>query len=216
MAPQRDGSFLDDEAAPHAGDDSAVIAGSLHDPEQFALLYQRHAPRLYRYVARRLGPQIADDIVAEVFLHAFRQRAGYDAGYPDARPWLYGIATRLVGRHRRAEIRQYRALERTGVDQVAESFTDAVDARVSAACEYRRLAGALAALPAAYRDALLLVAWAGLSYDEAALTLGVPVGTVRSRLSRARARLRRQLEAEADDGASGQVSGSLRQTRVEL
>jgi RNA polymerase sigma factor (sigma-70 family) len=161
------------------GDDAAVIASSLEDPERFALLFERHAPRLYRYVARRLGPQIADDIVAEVFLHAFRQRARYDAGYPDARPWLYGIATRLVGRHRRAEIRQYRALERTGVDQVAESFTDAVDARVSAASQYQRLAGALADLPAAYRDAPLLVAWGGLTYDEAALTLGVPVGTVR-------------------------------------
>jgi RNA polymerase sigma factor (sigma-70 family) len=197
-------------------DDAAVIAGSLADPEQFAVLFQRHAPRLYRYVARRIGPEVAEDVVAETFLHAFRQRAGYRGDCPDATPWLYGIATRLVGRHRRAEIRQYRALARTGVDQVAESFTDAVDARVSAAGQYRQVAGELAALPAAYRDALLLVAWGELSYEEAALTLGVPVGTVRSRLSRARARLRKQLDREPAGGAREQVSESLRQSRVEL
>jgi RNA polymerase sigma factor (sigma-70 family) len=197
-------------------DDAAVIASSLADPEQFAVLFERHAQRLYRYVARRLGRDVAEDVVAETFLHAFRQRANYHGDCPDARPWLYGIATRLVGRHRRAEIRQYRALARSGVDLVAESFTEAVEARVSAAWQYRRLAAELAALPAAYRDALLLVSWGELTYDEAALTLGVPVGTVRSRLSRARARLRRQLEREPADGAREQASESLRQPRVEL
>jgi len=197
-------------------DDAAVIASSLADPDQFAVLFERHAPLLYRYVARRLGRDVAEDVVAETFLHAFRQRASYHSDCPDARPWLYGIATRLVGRHRRAEIRQYRALARTGVDQVAESFTEAVEARVSAAWQCRRLAAELAALPAAYRDVLLLVAWAELTYDEAALTLGVPVGTVRSRLSRARARLRKQLGREPAGGAHEQVSGSLPHPRVEL
>ena len=108
---------------------------------------------------RRLGPDAADDVVAETFLLAFRQRDRYDLGRPDARPWLYGIATNLISRHRRAEIRQYRALARTGTDPVTEPFTDRVDARVSADAASTRLAAALARLPSAHRDTLLLMAW---------------------------------------------------------
>lgn len=181
-------------------DDAAVIQLSRHEPEQFTLLFRRHAPHIQRYVARRLGPDAADDIVAETFLLAFRQRDRYDQSRPDARPWLYGIATNLIGRHRRAEIRLYRALARTGADPVAEPFTDRVDDRVSATTSARRLAAALARLSAEYRDTLLLVVWGDLSYDEAAAALGVPVGTVRSRLSRARSRLRRTL-GEANPAA---------------
>ncbi|HZR54173.1 MAG TPA: RNA polymerase sigma factor [Streptosporangiaceae bacterium] len=181
-------------------DDAAVIQLSRHEPEQFTMLFRRHAPHIQRYVARRLGPDAADDIVAETFLLAFRQRDRYDQSRPDARPWLYGIATNLIGRHRRAEIRLYRALARTGADPVAEPFTDRVDDRVSANTTARRLATALARLSAEYRDTLLLVVWGDLSYDEAAAALGVPVGTVRSRLSRARSRLRRTL-GEANPAA---------------
>jgi RNA polymerase sigma factor (sigma-70 family) len=223
MAAQSSTGPPDDQATQFADNDAAIIARSLDDPEQFAVLFRRHAPRLYRYAARRLGPDLADDVVADTFLHAFRQRASYRSDYPDARPWLYGIATRLIGRNRRAEIRQYRALARTGVDVVADSFAEVVDARISAAGEYRRLAGVLAGLPAAYRDALLLIAWGQLTYEQAAVTLGVPVGTVRSRLSRARARLRAELggDEEADarpaaTGASTQVGQSRLTTRVEL
>jgi RNA polymerase sigma-70 factor (ECF subfamily) len=148
---------------------------------------------LHRYVARRLGSDVAEDIVAEVFLTAFRQRHRYQPSQPDARPWLYGIATNLIGRHRRAEVRMYRALARTGADPVTEPFTDEVEARVTAAGTARPLAAALARLPAAHRNALLLVAWGDLTYEQAATSLGVPVGTVRSRISRARARLRQAL-----------------------
>jgi RNA polymerase sigma-70 factor (ECF subfamily) len=174
-------------------DDAAIIQLSRYEPEQFAILFRRHAPCIQRYVVRRLGPDDADDVVAETFLLAFGQRAGYDPARGDARPWLYGIATNLIGRHRRAEIRQYRAFARTGADPVTEPFTEQVDARVSADAAGRRLADALAGLPVAHRDTLLLVAWGDLSYEEAATALGVPVGTVRSRLSRARSRLRRTL-----------------------
>jgi len=177
------------------GDDATVIARSLEDPEQFAVVFRRHAPDIRRYVVRRLGPGAADDVVAETFLTAFRLRSRYSRDRPDARPWLYGIATNLVGRHRRAEVRQYRALARTGLDPVTESFADRADARVSAGAESRRLAAALAGLPAGHRNALLLVAWGDLSYEQAAAALGVPVGTVRSRISRARARLRQALGA---------------------
>lgn len=182
------------QAGPDAdADDATVILFSRHEPEHFTVLFRRHAPHIQRYVVRRLGPDAADDIVAETFLLAFRQRDRYDPARADARPWLYGIATNLIGRHRRAEIRLYRALARTGADPVTESFTDRVDDRVSAGHASRQLAAALARLPAESRDTLLLAAWSGLSYEEIATALGVPVGTVRSRLSRARGKLRHAL-----------------------
>jgi RNA polymerase sigma factor (sigma-70 family) len=174
-------------------DDAAVMQLSRHEPEHFTVLFRRHAPHIHRYVVRRLGPDAADDIVAETFLLAFRQRDSYDQTRADARPWLYGIATNLIGRHRRAETRLYRALARTGTDPVMEAFTDRVDDRVSASTASRQVAAALARLPKELRDTLLLVAWGDLSYEEVATALGIPVGTVRSRVSRARSKLRRTL-----------------------
>jgi len=180
-------------------DDAMVIALSRHDPEQFTELFRRHAPHIQRYVVRRLGPDQADDIVAETFLQAFRQRERYDQERTDARPWLYGIATNLIGHHRRSEIRQYRALARQRsismrADPVTEPFTDRVDNRVSASTDSQHLAAALAAMSRDLRDTLLLTAWGDLTYDEVAAALGVPVGTVRSRLSRARSKLRKTME----------------------
>ena len=181
--------------------DAALIELSRHEPEEFTELFRRHAPYIQRYVTRRLGLALsngttADDIVAETFLLAFRQRDKYDPSRADARPWLYGISTNLIGRHRRSEIRLYRALARTGTDPVTEPFTDRVDERVSADMASRGLAAALARLSADSRDTLLLAAWSDLSYEEIALALGVPVGTVRSRLSRARSKLRTILPQE--------------------
>jgi RNA polymerase sigma factor (sigma-70 family) len=168
----------------HHADDAAVIRLAWHEPEHFAVLFRRHAPEIQRYVVRRIGTDAADDVVAETFLTAFRQLGQYDLGRPDARPWLYGIATNLIGRHRRSEVRQYRALARTGADPVTEPFTDRVDAIVSANRAARPLAAALARLPAGHRDVLLLMVWGGLTYEQAALALGIPVGTVRSRMHR--------------------------------
>jgi len=175
------------------GGDAAVIRESLADPERFAILVRRHAPAIQRYVTRRIGAEPAEDLVAETFLVAFRQRAGYADDGRDCLPWLYGIATRLVHRHWRSEASQLRLLARTGTDPVTEPFTDRVDAAVSAGSAKSRLAGALARLPASQRDALLLLVWAELSYDQIATATGVPMGTVQSRISRARQRLRRQL-----------------------
>ena len=174
-------------------DDAAIMQLSRDEPEHFTALFRRHAPYIQRYVVRRIGQDAADDIVAETFLLAFRQRHSYDQTRVDARPWLYGIATNLIGRHRRAEIRLYRALARTGTDPVTESFTDRIDDRVSASMASRRLAATLARLSDELRDTLLLVAWGDLSYDETATALGVPIGTVRSRMSRVRSTLRRSL-----------------------
>jgi len=173
-------------------DDATLIALSVAEPEAFAVIFDRHATEIHRYAARRLGDSIAEDVVAETFLVAFRRRGRYDPAYPNARPWLYGIATNMISRHRQAEVRLYRALARTGVDPVVASPADDV-ARVSAAGERRALAAALARLSVADRNTLLLVAWGELSYGQAASALRVPVGTVRSRLNRARRKVREAL-----------------------
>jgi RNA polymerase sigma-70 factor (ECF subfamily) len=181
------------EAGASADTDADVIQLSRHEPDHFTVLFRRHAPYIQRYVVRRLGQDAADDIVAETFMLAFCQREAYDLSRANARPWLYGIATNLIGRHRRAETGLYRALARTGADPVAESFTDRVDDRISACMAGRRLAVGLARLSEELRDTLLLVAWGDLSYEETATALGIPLGTVRSRISRARSKLRRTL-----------------------
>lgn len=164
-----------------------------HESERFGTLFVRHAPELKRYVVRRLGLEPADDIVAETFAVALQRLESYDRNLGDERAWLYGIATNLIGRHRRREIGLYKALSRTGADPVIEPFTDEVERRVAAGGARRRLAKALAGLSGKHRDTLLLVIWAELTYEEAAAALGVPVGTVRSRVNRARNKLRRVL-----------------------
>jgi RNA polymerase sigma factor (sigma-70 family) len=177
-------------------DDADLITESCRVPELFGAVFDRHAKVIYGYIARRLGRDAADDLLAETFLVAFRQRASYDPDQPSARPWLYGIATRLISRRRREEVRFFRAIARSGVDPaadpVAEPVADAGVRRADAQTLHGRLAGALAVLSTAERDALLLVA-DGLSYQEAALALGVPPGTFSSRLARARRTVRKEL-----------------------
>ncbi|SEG64773.1 RNA polymerase sigma-70 factor, ECF subfamily [Nonomuraea solani] len=178
-----------------AGADGGVVGGGLsrYESERVGSLFVQHAPELKRYVVRRLGLEPADDIVAETFAVALQRLDSYDGRLGDERSWLYGIATNLIGRHRRREIGLYRALSRTGADSVIEPFTDEVDRRVAADGVSRRLAKALGGLSQKHRDTLLLVTWTELTYEEAAVALGVPVGTVRSRVNRARSRLRRVL-----------------------
>ncbi|MCT2547803.1 MULTISPECIES: RNA polymerase sigma factor [Streptomyces] len=171
-------------------DDAEVIAQSLEEPEIFAGLYDRHAPDIHRYAARRLGEGAADDITADTFLVAFRSRRRFDRSRSSARPWLYGIAANLIGKHRRSEERGLRALARTGQDPVAASWSDRCDDRIAAQAP---LAAALAALSPGDRHVLLLVAWADLGYQEVAQALGIPLGTVRSRLNRARRKVREAL-----------------------
>lgn len=183
---------MDGSVQPDADGDAELIARSVTDPECFGVVFDRHAPAIFRYVTRRLGPDTAQDLVAETFLAAFGQRHQYDCGRQDARPWLYGIATNLIGRHRRDEVRFFRAIARTGVDPAAEPVADQVIRRVSADAVGRQLAAAVAGLPQHQRDVLLLAA-SGLSYEEAAVALGIPAGTVSSRLVRARAKVRKAL-----------------------
>ncbi|MFJ7969263.1 RNA polymerase sigma factor [Streptomyces sp. NPDC096324] len=178
--------------------DASVIERSFDEPDVFAELFHRYADDIHRYAARRLGTEAADDLMAETFVIAFQRRRRYDLSRPHARPWLYGIVTRLIGGHRRAEARRLRALSRVASTGPAdggggEPLAERVAARVSAESTRGALSAALAALPARHRDVLLVVAWGDLDYAEAAEALGIPVGTVRSRLHRARKKLREAL-----------------------
>lgn len=173
--------------------DAGLISRSLDRPEAFAALYDRHASALHRFVARRLGDHVADDLVAETFLTAFGKRHLYRLDRSDARPWLYGIVTRLIGRHRRAEVRMWRALSRSGIDPITDGELGRIDQRLSARAAGQALGSALARLSAPDRHVLLLVAWADLSYEEISLALQIPIGTVRSRLNRARRQVREEL-----------------------
>ncbi len=180
------------DAGRDAGDDAALIAQSLRSPERFAALFDRHAPAIHRYLARRLGPDVADDLVAETFLVAFQRREAYDPANAGPRPWLYGIATNLIRRYRRDETRLFRAIARTSAEPAAEPMADQVTERAAAGAARGQLASALARLPRSQRDVLLLVA-SGLSHEETAVALGVPLGTVASRLARARRKVRAEL-----------------------
>jgi RNA polymerase sigma-70 factor, ECF subfamily len=185
------------DAVAEAVDDAELIARSCLEPEQFAALFDRHAPYIHRYAARRIGREAADDLVAETFLAAFGKRWVYDRSHPDARPWLYGIATRLIGQHRREELRQYRIRRAAIPDPDLPGHAERVAADQTARALRIQLTAALSALPPDDRDLLILIAWEQLTYDEAARALGIPVGTVRSRLSRARGRIRAALAVSA-------------------
>ncbi|CRK61181.1 RNA polymerase ECF-subfamily sigma factor [Alloactinosynnema sp. L-07] len=157
-------------------------------------LYDAHARDLHRYLARRLDPATADDLVAETFLIAWERRDAYRPDLGEARAWLFGIATNLCRRHGRREVRHLRAMARSASAETHDP-TDSTDARVDAQAQVSRLAGAIADLRDVERDVLLLVAWAGLAPVEVATALEVKVATVRTRLHRARTTLRAHLES---------------------
>lgn len=173
--------------------DAKVIGRSGDEPECFSMIFDRYFDQIHRYAASRLGIGGADDIAADTFLVAFAQRARYDRSRPRARAWLYGIATNLIRRHRRTEVRMYSALARAGAAGDDDGLADRVADRVSAQRLRPELAAGLKKLPAADRDVLLLVAYGQLSYDEVAIALTIPSGTVGSRLNRARRQLREAL-----------------------
>jgi RNA polymerase sigma-70 factor (ECF subfamily) len=173
--------------------DAELIERSLREPDCFGVIFDRHAGEILRYAHARLGPDLADDVTGETFLAAFGRRDRYDRTRPDARPWLYGIAVRQIGRHRRAEARYRRMLRSVPAEPLAADIGDRCAERATADRLRPRLVAVLSGLPRRDRELLLLVAWAGLSYEESAHALGITVSAVRSRLNRIRARTRKAL-----------------------
>jgi len=173
--------------------DAEVISRSLGEPEAFGLIYDRHAATLLRFLGRRAGTKVAEGLVGELFRVAFEHRKTFDASRGSALPWLYGIGSNLLLKHRRGEARRLRASARMAAGRVradGRAGAAALEARLL----FPRVADAIESLPGDEREALLLFAWEELSYQSVAEALELPIGTVRSRLNRARAHLRELLE----------------------
>lgn len=188
-----------DAGSEHEPTDAELIARSIDDPRAFMPLVERHNRVLFGYLARRVGRDIAEDVTSETFTRAFAQRERFDTTRPDARPWLFGIALNLVRNHARSEVRQLRAYSRHGVQDRTEEDHAATHARLDAQDRSPELAAALAALKPGDREVLSMFAWNDMSYEEIAESLDIPVGTVRSRLNRARRIVQDHL-APAGDG----------------
>jgi RNA polymerase sigma-70 factor (ECF subfamily) len=167
--------------------DGEAIAASLADPPAFGVIFERHFGVIHGYLRRRLDRQLADELASQTFLVAFDRREHFDPRRLDSRPWLFGIATNLARNHRRREIRELRAMAELTPDAVLG--IDGVESRVDAERMRGLLAQALADLPSKEADVLLLLVWAELDQPEIADALAIPLGTVKSRLSRARRRL---------------------------
>lgn len=178
--------------------DADVIARALERPAAFAEIFDRHYDAIHGYLRRRLSAGVAEEVAAETFLIAFERRVDFRSEYRSAKPWLFGIATNLLSGHRRDERRRMAAYRRSIADP-SEDRIEEVTARADASVMRDAIATAVAELEAGDRDALLLQALAELTYSEIAQALGVPEGTVKSRLHR----VRRQLaEALAPEGVS--------------
>ena len=177
--------------------DAELIQSSIADARAFAVIFDRHFRAIFRFLRGRVGGQLAEDLASETFVVAFGRRRAYDLSREDARPWLYGIAVNLLREHRRAEERRLRAYARVPADlgEMSAELGDRLDSTVSAA---------LLDLSYEERNLILLLAWAELTYEQLADALGLPVGTIRSRVSRVRTKLRTRLEpVEASVQATG-------------
>ncbi len=183
--------------------DAEIIAASIEDPDVFEFVFDRHYDAVRRYLQRRVGLDVGEELAAQTFLIAFDRRANYDARYPSAKPWLLGIATNLLRHHLRDERIRLAAYAKAPVGQINPEGTD--DDRLAAALAAPRIAEVLMTLHQRDRDAFLLFVVGELSYEEVAVALGIPSGTVRSRLNRARRKMREQLEGlEAIQGMAEQ------------
>ena len=178
--------------------DAVAIARSVDEPAAFAEVFERHFSLVYRFLSLRAGEQSAADLASETFVIAFRRRADYDLSRPDARPWLLGIAANLARRQCRSERRRRETLLRLGRERPLESQDDAL-ARLDAGANSESVRAAVAELAPDERDLLLLFACVGLSYEEIAEALSLPIGTVRSRIHRLRHKLRERLAAAGQE-----------------
>lgn len=171
--------------------DSEILSRSRTTPGAFVELFERHSASVASFVRRRVGVDAVEDVLSETFLVAFRRRADFDTSSDSARPWLLGIATRVLKKHRADEARHWRAVAASaGRDDTShEGGIDGATSRLDAAAALRELAPRIAKLSARDRETLLLYAWGGLTQEEVGAALGIPAGTVASRLNRIRRKL---------------------------
>ena len=173
--------------------DGETIVASIREPACFTVVFDRHYDAIWSYLARRVGRALAEELASETFVRAFAQRSSYDSAYQDAKPWLYAIATNLLRKHARAEERRRRAYARSVERDEISGGLERVAERLDAAARAGNVAVALSRLAPADRDTMLLFALTDLDYEGIAIATGAPVGTVRSRLHRARRHLQAAL-----------------------
>jgi len=162
----------------------------LGDAEAFGSLFERHANAIYNFCFRRIGDwAAAEDLLAIVFLEAWRRR-DVELRAENVLPWLYGIALNVVRNERRSRRRFAAALDRLPPPEPEGLTAVSPDERLDDERQMKEVQALLAHLPQREQEAFVLCAWCDLSYEEAAAALRIPIGTVRSRLSRARSRLR--------------------------
>jgi len=191
--------------------DEDVLARSLRQAAAFEELVRRHSAPVHGYLQRRSSAQVADDLLAETWLQAFASRGSYDPGRGPVRAWLFGVARHVLSAAQRQHRRAHQESSRNEAVTDPAPDWDAVDARLDAAATAPALRSGLASLTGPDRELVLLVVWEQLSPAEAAAVLGIPPGTARSRLHRARRQLRQHVStptpAAADPAASHPSSG---------
>ena len=173
------------------------------DAAAFGEIFARHAKPVYNYLFRRCGDwATAEDLTSIVFLEAWRKRAVVQLVNDSALPFLLGVATNVLRNRRRSERRFRAALARLPAEvESAQGEADPAE-RLTAEQDMRAILAVFSRLPRREQDVVSLCLWTGLTYEEAAVALGIPVGTVRSRLSRARSRLRELLVDSGHEGVS--------------
>jgi RNA polymerase sigma factor (sigma-70 family) len=164
------------------------------DPDAFSVLYDQHARAVYNLAFRLTGNwSAAEETVSLTFLEAWRVRAKVESASGTLRPWLLGITVNVTRNLNRATRRYEAALSRLPPLPVVPDFADELAGQLDDAAVLRKVRAVLSTLRPGEREVIALCVWSGLDYAAAALALGVPVGTVRSRLSRARRKLRRAM-----------------------
>ncbi|MFD5864659.1 RNA polymerase sigma factor [Agromyces sp. NPDC127015] len=185
--------------------DSELIQRSRDQPAVFGELFTRHSRAIFRYAASRVGPEKAEDVLSNTFLAAFERRRRFDQAYESALPWLLGFASMAIRQHRRDEARHWAGYL---YPVAAESLAVVRDDAAVFAAELALVAEAVRHLAPRDRDALLLHVSAGLGYADVGRALGIPIGTVRSRINRARAQLREatgRTTGEKEEQTNGRV-----------
>ena len=176
------------------------------DPSAFGDLFVRHANRIHNYCFRRTGSwSLAEDATSQTFMEAWRKRSSIEVT-DSLLPWLFVAANNVCRNSERASRRAANLVAKTPLAEDVGDHADEVAARIDSERQMQRVLSALRTLKRADQDVVAMCDWEGLSYDEAAAALGVPIGTVRSRLSRARARLKVLLTDEVGLRADGRMS----------